>query len=139
MADISTYGVVLSVGDGATPTETFTAIAGLISLEPPEIMQEKVEVTNHGSLGKKQFIYGGLVEFGEFKCKISYFDASTLRTACVSGIVHNYQIGFPGDGSWEFSALVTSFKPTGMDAQKPEQFTAEVAFQPSGEMTILDA
>ena len=139
----SNYGVQLKRGNGATP-EVFTAIAEVLSIEPPEIMHEAVESTNH-TTGYRTFAPGKLKEVAEFTATIHYSptDATHNATAglladLVAGTEHNYQLVFPNVGAttWTFAALVTSFKPSSADADSPETLQAEVTFRPTGSPTL---
>ncbi len=135
----SSYGSKFLVGDGATP-ETFTELAEVISIVPPEIIQEAVEATNHSSGGYKEFISNGLKELGEFSVTVNFLPghavASGIANKVITGAVGNYQIEFPNDITWTFGALVTNFKVSEMDAQNPEVLTADLTFRPTGEPTL---
>lgn len=42
-------GILLKMGDGATPTENFTAVAELVSLKPPPLSRNEIEVSTHNA------------------------------------------------------------------------------------------
>lgn len=135
---VTNYGVTLEIGDGATPTEAFTSIGEIISIEAPELINEAVEATNHSSGGWKEYISGGLKEVSEFKATINYVstDAASLIGKVEDGTKSNFKMTFPNTDVWVFSALVTTFKPLGADAQSPETLQAEVTFRPTGSSTL---
>ena len=131
----SNYGTLLKIGDGGTP-ETFAVIGEVVTLDPPELVNEAVEASNHSSGGWREFISSGLKELTEFTATINFVDAdmSALYNLAVAGTVKNYRIEFPDDGSttWTFAALVTNVKPLAADAGSPEALQAEIKFRPTG-------
>ena len=132
------YGTLLSSGSSIIDLVT---IGEIVSIEPPEVMNETVETTNHSSGGWKEFVSGGLREVSEFTATINFVDANVtnLYNNMISGSVVNfYRVSFPDDGSttWTFKALVTSVKPAGAEADSPEALQAEITFRPSGS-TVL--
>jgi hypothetical protein len=136
----SNYGVLLKKGDGATPTEAFTAIGQVVSIDPPEFIAEVVESTNHNSGGYKEFVSSGLKELTEFSAIINFISADvTVFTGLItSGVATNFQLTFPTATPtvWNFSAIVKKVKPMTADAQSPEAMQAEITFQPSGAPTF---
>jgi len=131
----SNYGTLLKIGDGGAP-ETFAVVGEIVNIDPPELVNEAVEATNHSSGGWREFVSSGLKELTEFTATINFVDAkvSALYNLLVAGTVKNYMIEFPDDGSttWTFAALVVSVKPLGADAGSPETLQMEVKFQPTG-------
>ena len=134
---ITNYGVTFGIGDGEV-SEAFTVIGEVTTLDPPELMQEAVEATNHSSGGWREFIKSGLKELSEFKCTINYIpaDSDALVAIALAGTKHNFKITFPNGDVWAFNALITKFKPSGSDAKSSNTLTAEVTFRPSGTSTI---
>jgi hypothetical protein len=141
---ITNFGIQLKRGNGASP-EVFTAVAEVISLDPPEIINEAIESTSHGTTAYRTFINSGLREVAEFTATVDYTPTDATHNATTgllydltSSTAHNYQIVFPNVGSttWQFSAIVTSFKPLAADAQKPETLQAEITFRPTGSPTL---
>lgn len=61
MATVATVaqGSDLKVGNGATPTEAFTTIAEVITINGPDRRAEEIDVTNHDSpSGSREFVRG---------------------------------------------------------------------------------
>lgn len=135
MADAN-FGALIKKEAGAV----YSVIGQVVSLEPPELISEVVESTNHSSAGYREYISGGLTELGEFKATINFEKTvmSGLYNDLTGGTVGNYEIDFPDTGNtvWKFSALVKSIKPGTADAQKPEVLQAEIAFQPTGALVL---
>lgn len=130
MADTSDYGVILS--------KSGCAVAGVKKIDFPELSNDALENTSHGSGGKKEYISSGLVGLSEFKVTLGYVPdvSGSLVTDLVAGTSGSYAVTFPNNEVWSFYALCTKFKPLGGDASKPEVLNAEVSFQPTGEMTV---
>lgn len=130
MTDVSDYGVSLSKGE--------SAIGGVTKIDFPELVNEAVESTSHGSGGKKEYISSNLCGLSEFKVTISYAISvsADIITDVKAGTSSQYKITFPNTDVWTFNAIPTKFKPIGGDAQKPELLAAEITFQPTGDMTI---
>ena len=113
-------------------------IAGVVSIDPPELENESVEVTNHGSGGFREYISGGLKGAGEFSCGLNYVQTavSGIYNDFSSGTVGEYSITFPNNIVWSFDALVTKYKAESADAQSPEALQLTVTFQPTGEISL---
>ncbi len=136
----SNYGTLLKVGDGDTPEE-FAVIGEVVTIDPPEIMAEAVEATNHSSGGWREFIPSGLKEISEFTATINFVATAVdnLYTDLIAGNLRNYKIEFPDDGTttWTFGALVVAIKVLGADAASPEALQAEIKFQPTGANSLV--
>jgi hypothetical protein len=131
----SNYGTRLKSGSALV-----LDVGEVISIDPPEIINEPVEATSMSSGGWREVVSGGLKEVAEFSATINFTDTyvSTIYSDVSGSVSKLYQIQFPDDGStkWTFNAFVTSLKPLSADAQSPEALQAEVKFQPSGSMTV---
>ncbi len=135
----SGFGTVLKRGDGATPTEAFTAIAELFDIDPPGLDSTRIEVTHHESpSAHKEFIMG-LQEVEEFTIDISFLPNHATHNE-TAGLVadwknktkRNYQL-VQGPKTWTFEAFVANFKPS---APKDDRRSANVTFRPTGVATI---
>jgi len=51
---IKSHGITIKMGDGATPTENFTAIAELRNVTGPALTKSALEATTHASSAKEQ-------------------------------------------------------------------------------------
>ena len=137
----SNFATLLKRGNGATP-ETFTTVAEMVSIDPPEIGHILAQATNHDSAGFREYKGTGLKELPAFTATINYLPANVTQTQLYSdalaGDAHNFQICFPDAGTTTFAgaAIVQKFKPMGADAQNPGVLAAQVTFQPTGAWTI---
>lgn len=139
---ISAFGTLLKIGDGGSPTESFTTIAEVTSIGGPALSLDPIETTHHASTGGWREFIGGLLDGGEVSFDINYdpvgatHDASTgLIADMVARTVRNFQLVFPdtGNTTWSFAALVTSFEPS---EPVDDKLAASVTLKVSGQPTL---
>lgn len=138
---IAAYGTLLKKGDGGDP-ETFTTIAEVGNLSPPQLGLDAVEATSHDSTnGWREFI-GALLEAGEVTFDLNFIpthathDASTgLIADMVNRTKRNFQLVFPDVSNtiWAFTALVTNFNPS---APVDNKLSASVTLKVTGQPTL---
>lgn len=143
MTDASAaIGTLLKMGDGGSPTETFTTIAEVITASGPDISVDTEDVTNHDSTNDWEEHIPTILRSGEVTFGINYnpvaatHDATTgLLADLEAKTLRNFQLVLPDDASttWEFSAYVTGFSPTWDAAGK---LGADVTLKPSGDLTL---
>ncbi len=73
------HGAVVKMGDGATPTESFTPISGPLDIEFSPPQPEKVDVTNHDSLAREYL--QGLSGDGEASFDVQYDQSVSIHKA----------------------------------------------------------
>lgn len=139
---ISSFGTLLKIGDGATPTEAFTTIAEVKDISGPSLALEVTEVTSHSSPNGWREKIGTLLDGGEVTFEINYVPTENTHDAG-TGLVkdmkdrtlRNFQLVFPDVASttWEFSALVSAFEPS---APVDGSLAASVTLSISGEPTL---
>jgi predicted secreted protein len=103
------YGSQLKLGDGAV-SESFTAIAEITELTPPNESRDDIEVSNMSSSnGTREFI-SGWRDGGEVTFKANWLPTNStqdkttgLRATYNDNLNHNWQIVLPG------SVLTISF------------------------------
>lgn len=137
MAGIDGFGAQLKRGDGATPTEVFTAIADPTNISGPGLSRETIDVTSHGSPdGWMQFL-GGLKDGGEVSVDVNYDPGNhdALVADFDDSAPRHYQIVFPDDQAttWSFGAILTGFEP---EAPYDDKLAASLTFKVSGKPTI---
>ena len=128
---VTNYGTLLK--------KDTTVLGEVVSIEPPELMNEAVEATNHSSGGWREFISGGLNELGEFTATVNFTSGVTIsgfEADVIAGTVDSYSLTFPNTAVWSFDALPTSFKPDTADAQTPDALTATITLRPTGATTL---
>jgi len=138
---ISSFGIDLKIGDGATE-ESFTSIAEVKDFDGPALTKDMQETTPHSPTGHKwrKFI-SGLRDGGEVTFDINYEPTET--THGTSGLLgeldedelRNWQLVFPDSGSttWSFSGAVTGFNPS--NPVEGVQ-TASISIKISGKPTL---
>lgn len=94
-----------------------TAVAELKNIEPAGINTDRLDVTNHQSVGGFREYISGLSDGGECKMSGNYLptDAaqSALVTANLNRTINAYTVQFPDAGTttWSFNGLVSGFSP----------------------------
>lgn len=134
---ISSFGVNLKLGDGATP-ETFTTIAEVGDVGGGAMTTDNEEVTNHDSPnGHKEYI-PTLTDTGAISFPINLIHANAthieLKTLARSKEVRNWQIVDPDADATTFygPAFVSSYEVTRNVAGVLQ---ANIELQPTGEWT----
>jgi hypothetical protein len=137
---IVTNGSTLQVGDGATPTEAFAAIAEIVTMEPPAGEASEVEVTHLTSPAKE--FRAGLADYGSGTATLNLIPGDSsqeqLEDDAADGTVRNYRIMFPdGTNGRAFAAFISSFKLDSIGADAPLRATA--TFRATGPVTRVPA
>ena len=129
------YATLLQLQDSSL---VYNTIGELVSVDPPEYTNPEIEATNHSSAGVREFISSKLMEMAPFKATFNYVsaDLAPYVTKLEGGTKANYQVLFPNTQHERFSAIVTSFKPLGADAQKPDVLKAELTFRPTDSLSL---
>lgn len=94
---------------------TFTEIAQIASIQPPQAEREVVEVDELDPVGEVRKKLVGLIDAGEVTVTLNFDPANTGHMALEQdfrdGAVKQYRIKLPNDYGWTFSAIVTSYSP----------------------------
>jgi len=134
------YGTLLKMGDGASPTETFTTIAEVGDLEAPEITLNTEDATSQDSGGWEEAI-GTTLTGGEPSFEINWrptngtHDETTgMLYVILNRVKKNWKLVLPNTAkTFSFAALVTGFKPKQPVAGK---LTAEIKLKITGPVTV---
>jgi predicted secreted protein len=111
---VSSFGTLLKIGDGATPTEAFTTIAEVRDISGPGFTLDTEEVTNHSTTGGYKEYIATLKDGGEVTFDLNFFQHAThddLWDDFEARTRRNFQIVFPitsGDDTLTFAAFVTN-------------------------------
>lgn len=126
-------GAALKLGNAASP-EVFTAIAGITSINGPELSSEEIEVTSLDSPGGYKEFINGLKDGGTVSITVNFSNDSQQRTlrSLVGGAARNFQLTLPTSPEClaEFAANVTSWNQT---TEAAAAMTADISFKISGE------
>jgi len=109
---LKSHGVILEVGDGATPSEVFAAIADIGDLDEATVNREVETITSHSSQGV-EVVPVGVPDYGEISFQVPHSAAPALRGLVETGAKKNWKIKTPGaSGTLEtmsFAGYVTSY------------------------------
>lgn len=139
---IAAFGTLLKLGDGGSPTESFTTIAEVTEIGGPELSLDTEDGTHHGSTGGWEEVIPTILRSGTVPFTIQYdpagatHDASTGLLADMGDkTLRNFELVFPDTGSttWSFSAYVVGFTP---GAPHDGKLTAECSLKISGQPTL---
>jgi predicted secreted protein len=137
MPGLDAFGTELQRGDGATPTEVFTAIANVTSIEGPGIERETLDVTAHNSPDGWMEFVGGLKDGGEVELEVNYdpSDHDTLIADFEDEAPRNYRLVFPDPAAttWGLSLILTGFEP---EAPYDDKLAAAITFKVNGKPTL---
>ena len=138
----TTKGLKLQRGNGATPTETFTLIGEITSLNGPDESAEQIDVTSFDSTARE--FRAALVDSGEVSFDMNFVGSDAqqqgLRADIRAGTVRNFKLILP-DAALEancstcaFAAVVTALsgpQAGGPDAAITQSCTLKVSGQPT--------
>jgi len=132
-------GTLLKVGDGGSPTETFSAIAEVKSISGPNFSVDTIDVTHMDSpSGYREFI-GSFKDSGEITFDVSWVpdNAShvSLKTDMDALTVRNFQILFTDTSgtTYTFGALITGISIT---AAIEDMLAGSITLKISGAVTV---
>lgn len=144
---ISGTGILLLAGDGATPTETFTAIAELTEVKLPQLSRKQIDVTPHNTartLGSQEIL--GMLKKGLVTIVANWIPTDATHRNASGGLLHdmlnnvkrNWQIQIPPDGypEWTFPGRVQLFDPESVKVDSELSFKAALAID--GEIEIVE-
>jgi len=137
MAGIDGFGAELRRGDGATPTEVFTAIGESTNISGPGLSRDTYDVSTHQSPGQWREFIGGFKDAGEVSIDVNYDPSihDTLVADFDDTAPRNYELAFPTtpETVWSFAAILTGFEP---EAPHDSHMTASLTFKLTGEPTL---
>jgi hypothetical protein len=128
-------GILLKAGDGASP-ENFVTVAEIVSLKPPQLSRNEVDVSNHNEGQEAKIL--GMLRKGQVTGTLNWIptDAtqSEVTTGALSDILanrkRNWRITYPPLGlpKWTFPGRVQLFDP--------QEVTVDAAMQIAFALTI---
>lgn len=123
--------------EGAT-TGTFVDLANVVSVTPPSVEVDDVEVESlDPEDGFKQYM-PGLLDSKEVSLNINFDAQDTGHTALIADLnsraIKQYKILLPDGASWTFSGFIKGFKPS--EIQAGDIMQAEVTIRVTGKPTF---
>lgn len=134
----SSFGAVLSLGDGASP-EVFAAIAGVTDISGPNLGVDTAETTAHSSSSTSRTFVATLRKERTLSFTLNYDSADTthaaLATAANAGTEKNFTLVLADTGAeaYAFAANITDFTT---EAPVEGVNTKSVTLQITGDITI---
>jgi len=134
------FGTLLQRGDGATPTENFTTIAELSSVQAP-ISRSEIDGSHFQSPGAWMQFKPGM-KSAEISFEGNWLPGNPTQNASTgmladfnSGVIRNYRIVWRGEevGVWEAPAFLREFEPGGSTDDK---LAMSGTFRVAGEMDM---
>lgn len=140
MAGYSQSEAELHLGDGATPTEVFAAIAQVLSMTPPTINKTNTKRYVFGSTDPLVFVGRPEDQTVAFELAMDGANATHDQFAddalASSPAARNYRVIWPDGAQWAFSAKVTAFAPGEMSADSSDPFTVSVTLTLESAVTL---
>lgn len=114
MAGRDAFGTQFLRGDGATPTELFTALANVTSIGGPARSRETIDMTAHDSPDAWMEFVGGLKDGGEISLELNYDPTEVthdLDADFDDAAPRNYQVvilpGTADEHTWTIKGVLT--------------------------------
>lgn len=141
---IFAQGTLLKIGDGGSPSESFTTIAEVKSINGPKFDTADIDVTTHDTSDGFHEYIAGLKEGGELAFAINFVPTHATHDLA-SGLLgrymedgdkrHNFQVVLPdvAHTTWVIPGFVKSF---GILAPVDNVLAADVAIKVSSRPTL---
>jgi predicted secreted protein len=125
------FGTKLLRSDMASPTSTFTELAGITNISGPGITREILDVTAHDSPNAYREFLGGVKDPGEISVDVNYDpEEHDVWIDDLDDVnPRNYELEFPDGTVWDIAAFLTNFEPT---APFDNKLTASASFKVTG-------
>lgn len=134
------FKTVLFRGDGATPTEVFTAVAEITELTPPAVRRETVDATHMESDDQYMESIVAMLDSGPVQCTLNWDPAGSLytnlRSDCENGRLASWRIVLGLSGRrLEGKGFVTELSP---QTPRSDVRRLTVTITPQGKWAIVN-
>lgn len=128
------YGSKLKRGDGGAP-EIFTAIAEVVTFDPPGGEADEVEVTNLDSADRRKEHIQGMIESGEVAMEMNFLPTDATQNSSTgliadlaSGTVKNWQLLYSDAAGTTatFAGFIKAFAPGTVETGAALRATATI-------------
>lgn len=137
-ADIG-YGITVEAED-SPGAGTFTALAEVYSVTPPETSVDQVDVTHYGSPNRSREFKPALSDNGTASAEMNYVPGSDtdqrIRAMKDNGEVIGFQVTYEDGTMVEFTGFVTSYAQS---LPVDDRMTATIQIKVTGEVTLTPA
>jgi predicted secreted protein len=137
---ISAFGTKFLVGDGATPTEAFTAVAEVRNVGGPEVSLDTTDVTPHSTGAPWREFVATLLDAGEVSLDLNFLPSTTdqaaLRADMIARTKRNFRIEWPITPTAQrasFAGFVTKLSPS---APHDGELSASMTIKITGAVTF---
>lgn len=131
------HGTQLELGNGASGSEIFQPIAGVLSVDLGSNKVDTHDVTDMGTTGTTRQFIGGLENSGDISVKLNVKPGDTSQAAlntAKDGLQHNFKVVYPGAvKTIAFAGIITSIDESVPDDKVP---TLTVKIQITGPKTV---
>lgn len=131
------HGATLAKGDGEDP-EVFTKLAEVVSITPPSMSRDTVDATHLESTDRWREYIAGLRDAGEVAAELNFIAGGAAETALFASFnsddAENWEITFPNEEAWIFSAILTSIET---EVTVDGKMTASVGFKLTGKPDFM--
>lgn len=129
------YGAKFSIkGAGST----YTAVAEVVSITPPGLTRETIDVTHLNSDDQTKEFIGSLIEAGEATITINYVPSASdvlLTAFTTNGGAGEFRITYPkNDFNMDFKGIITGYEQG--DIVVDDKLSATLTIKCSGRPTI---
>ena len=138
MAAQKGISMLIKAGDGGSPTEAFTTIAGLRSTSFTH-NNESVDVTTKDSGGYRELLAAGGTKSVSVSGSGVFTDAAvedTIRASAFADSLNNYEFVFPNGDKITAAFQITSYERAG---EHNGEETYSLSFESSGTVTFTAA
>ena len=126
---------LLKAGDGGTPTEVFTTVAGLRATDL-NIGSEIIDITNKDSGGWRRQLKGGVRSVSVSGSGVFTDDASQadVRTKALNATIDNYQVVFENGDAFQGAFKITSL---GFGGEYNGEAVFDITLESDGPVTVI--
>jgi hypothetical protein len=126
-------GIAYASTFGILNGSSYTNVAEVTSITPPQYSRDAIEATHHGSPNTYREYVPGMIDGGEVSLEINYIpsNADVIITAVQAG-TGQFKITHPNAISVTFNAIVTAYSPeTPLDGKMNAKVTFKVTGRPT--------
>lgn len=119
----------------STDPSTYTALAEVVAVTPPQWTRETVDVTHMGSDDAYREYIGTLFDGGEVTLTLNYLEAGmTLLQTLIGAGTETFKITLPGSSTIVFMGIPTSVAPS--EIVIDDKVTVELTIKVTGKPTF---
>lgn len=120
MSDVPGFGTKLEYGNkGDGTSTTWTAVAKIHDIDPPELEADDIDTTHNQAPGKVRTFQGGLINPGLFKAIAAYTATAYQTLLAMVGVQTDFRITFNDAITTQGSTMVMQGYPKKLGAKTP--------------------